>query len=89
MIATIKRAGLRVSLDLRNKTIGYKIREASLKKVPFLLVIDEQEKAEGCVTLRIRACDNIGSPVLNELVARLSTEMRMPGRSGHADPQAA
>lgn len=80
MLARLKRAGLRAAADLRNEKIGYKIREATLQKVPYLLVIGEQEKAEGCVTLRSRAGDNLGSLTLNDLVERLSTEARMPGQ---------
>ena len=46
--------------------------------MPYLLVIGEQEKAEGRVTLRSRAGDNLGSLALAELVERLHTEARMP-----------
>lgn len=80
VLATLKRAGLRAAADLRNEKIGYKIREATLQKVPYLLVIGEQEKAEGRVTLRSRAGDNLGSLMLEELVARLSEEARMPSQ---------
>ena len=68
-------------MDLRNEKIGYKIREATLQKVPYLLVIGEQEKAEGRVTLRSRAGDNLGSLPLAELVERLRTEACMPGQT--------
>ena len=81
VLATLKRAGLRAAADLRNEKIGYKIREATLQKVPYLLVIGEQEKAEGRVTLRSRAGDNLGSLPLAELVERLRTEARMPGQT--------
>jgi len=49
--------------------------------VPYLLVIGEQEKTEGRVTLRSRAGDNLGSLPLAELVERLRTEARMPGQN--------
>ena len=71
---------MRAAADLRNEKIGYKIREATLQKVPYLLVIGEQEKAGGRVTLRNRAGEHLGSLTLNELVERLSGEARMPGQ---------
>ncbi|MBA4290702.1 MAG: threonine--tRNA ligase, partial [Pseudomonas sp.] len=80
VLATLKRTGLRAAADLRNEKIGYKIREATLQKVPYLLVIGEQEKAEGRVTLRSRAGDNLGSLPLAELVEQLHAEARMPGQ---------
>jgi threonyl-tRNA synthetase len=80
VLATLKHAGLRATADLRNEKIGYKIREATLQKVPYLLVIGEQEKAGGRVTLRSRAGEHLGSLTLNELVERLSEEARMPGQ---------
>lgn len=80
VLAMLKRAGLRAAADLRNEKIGYKIREATLQKVPYLLVIGEQEKAGGSVTLRSRAGENLGSLALNELLERLSEEACMPGQ---------
>lgn len=80
VLAALKRAGLRAAADLRNEKIGYKIREATLQKVPYLLVIGEEEKAQGRVTLRSRAGDNLGSLALNDLIERLHTEARMPGQ---------
>jgi threonyl-tRNA synthetase len=57
-------AGLRVTLDRRVEKIGYKIREAQLQKVPYMLVIGDREVAEGTVSVRTRAGgDQGGSPV--------------------------
>ena len=48
-------AGLRVELDERQEKIGYKIREAQLQKVPYMLVVGDREAAEGTVSVRSRA----------------------------------
>ncbi len=80
----LKQARLRVGCDLGNEKIGYKIRQHTLQKVPYLLVVGEQEKAEGRVTLRSQAGDNLGSLGLEALVTRLRVEARMPGQQ--ADP---
>ena len=62
--AQVAAAGLRVTLDGRVEKIGYKIREAQLQKVPYMLVIGDREVAEGTVSVRTRAGgDQGGSPV--------------------------
>jgi threonyl-tRNA synthetase len=78
VLKALKNAGLRATADLRNEKIGYKIREHTLQKVPYLLVIGEQEKAQGLVTLRSRAGANLGSLPLHELLERLTREARQP-----------
>ncbi len=62
--AQVAAAGLRVTLDRRVEKIGYKIREAQLQKVPYMLVIGDREVADGTVSVRTRAGgDQGGSPV--------------------------
>lgn len=78
ILKALKRAGLRASADLRNEKIGYKIREYALQKIPYLLVVGEREKADGCVALRSLAGEDLGRPSLQELLARLSQEARLP-----------
>ncbi len=64
VLAQLKAAGLRATVDGRNEKIGYKIREAQLQKVPYMLVIGDREVAEGTVSVRTRAGgDQGGSPV--------------------------
>jgi threonyl-tRNA synthetase len=58
-------AGIRVFLDTRNEKLGYKIREAEIQKVPLMLVVGDQEEADGTVTPRHRR----GSKQSNEAVA--------------------
>ena len=54
-------AGLRVELDARQEKINYKIREAQLQKVPYMLVIGDREAADGAVAVRSRAKGDLGA----------------------------
>lgn len=67
----LRREGLRSSADLRNEKIGYKIREHSLQKVPYLLVIGDKEKAGGYVSLRSRDGEDLGQLKLEQVVERM------------------
>lgn len=67
----LRREGLRSSADLRNEKIGYKIREHSLQKVPYLLVIGDKEKAGGYVSLRSRDGEDLGQLTLEQVVERM------------------
>jgi threonyl-tRNA synthetase len=58
---TLLNQGLRVELDLRNEKITYKIREHSLQKLPFILVIGDKEKAAGAVAVRARGNQDLGA----------------------------
>ena len=68
----LRRQGLRSSADLRNEKIGYKIREHSLQKVPYLLVIGDKEKAGGYVSLRSRNGEDLGQLTLEQAVERIA-----------------
>jgi threonyl-tRNA synthetase len=70
-------AGLRVELDDRQEKIGYKIREAQLQKVPYMLVIGDREAAEGTVAVRSRAGGDLGARAIDEFLGR-------PRRDRHA-----
>jgi len=67
--------GLRVEADLRNQKVGYKIREHTLKKVPWLLIVGDREQREGSVSPR-RAGKNLGVTPLEEIAGRLLLENR-------------
>jgi threonyl-tRNA synthetase len=69
-------AGLRVELDRRQEKIGYKIREAQLQKVPYMLVIGDREAAEGTVAVRTRAGGDQGAMKLDAFVAAAKDEVR-------------
>jgi threonyl-tRNA synthetase len=79
VLKAFKQAGIRTVVDLSNEKIGYKIREYTLQKMPYLLVVGDKEKAEGRVALRSRAGEDFGSLPLADVIARLKDEARMPG----------
>jgi len=62
-------AGLRCELDTRNEKIGYKIREAQLQKIPYMLVVGEKELEEGTVSVRKRGEGDIGSMSVEDFIA--------------------
>ena len=68
-------AGLRVQVDARVGKIGYKIREAQLQKVPYMLVMGDRETAEGTVAVRSRTGGDQGARALDEFVATAAAEV--------------
>jgi threonyl-tRNA synthetase len=79
---TLAATGLRVELDGRQEKIGYKIREAQLQKVPYMLVTGDREAAEGTVAVRSRAGGDLGAQPVAEFVraARDEAARRLPER---------
>ncbi len=69
-------AGLRVECDLRNEKIGLKIREATLQKVPYLLVVGDREVQAGQVALRRRSGEDLGALAVGDVAERLAKEAR-------------
>jgi threonyl-tRNA synthetase len=67
-------AGLRGELDERSESVGRKIRDAELRKVPYMLVVGEREAAAGTVAVRERSAGDTGAVAVEEFVARLSRE---------------
>ncbi len=72
--ATLAGAGFRVTLDGRVEKIGFKIREAQLQKVPYMLVLGDREVAEGLVAVRSRAAGDQGARSLTDFLAAVQTE---------------
>ena len=68
---TLQNQGLRVELDLRNEKITYKIREHSLQKVPFILVLGDKEKAAGAAAVRARGNQDLGVMAVESFVERI------------------
>ncbi|HEY1137582.1 MAG TPA: threonine--tRNA ligase [Xanthomonadaceae bacterium] len=66
--------GLRVSGDLRNEKIGYKIREHTLQRVPYLLVVGDREKENGVISVRSRSGEDFGNMTVADFVARVAAE---------------
>jgi len=71
---TLVAQGFRVEADLRNEKIGYKIREHTLDKVPYLLVVGDREKDAGAVAVRTRAGEDLGSMPVASFAERLKSE---------------
>ncbi len=67
----LKKQGLRVESDLRNEKIGYKIRQSTLRRIPYLLVVGDREKAEGTVAVRTREGQDLGTIAVSELHQQL------------------
>ncbi|WP_397434320.1 threonine--tRNA ligase [Pseudomonas chlororaphis] len=72
---TLQRQGLRIGADLRNEKISYKIREHSLQKVPYLLVVGEKEKDGGFVSLRSRHGEDLGRWAVSEVAERMRSAL--------------
>jgi threonyl-tRNA synthetase len=72
----LKDAGLRVQLDLRNEKITYKIREHSLQKLPYQLILGDKEVAANLVAVRTRSGEDLGQMTLTALLERLQTEIK-------------
>jgi threonyl-tRNA synthetase len=77
-------AGLRVELDDRQEKIGYKIREAQLQKIPYMLVTGDREAAEGAVSVRSRSAGDMGSRALDTFITDALEEVRRKDQSGPA-----
>ncbi len=67
--------GIRAKLDDRNEKLGYKIREAQVQKVPYMLVVGDKEMEEGTVNVRHRGEGDIGSMKIDEFIAKLQKEI--------------
>jgi threonyl-tRNA synthetase len=73
---TLVDKGFRVQADLRNEKVGYKIREHTIQKVPYLLVVGDREKESGTVSVRTRSGEDLGSMPLASFIERLEAETR-------------
>ena len=73
-LEVLKKAGFRAEVDTRNEKIGYKIREAQLEKIPYMLVIGDEEMANGTVSIRSRKEGNLGSLSMAELMDKIIVE---------------
>ena len=71
----LDKAGIRVEFDERNEKVGYKIREAQLQKVPYMVVIGDEEMAENKISVRHRKAGDLGKFNLNDFVKSLQHEI--------------
>ncbi|RZI79850.1 MAG: threonine--tRNA ligase [Rubrivivax sp.] len=75
VVKTLQKQGLRVKLDLRNEKITYKIREHSLQKVPYILVVGDKEKDAGAVAVRARGNQDLGVMSLDSFSQKIAQDI--------------
>jgi threonyl-tRNA synthetase len=75
VVKTLQKQGLRVTSDLRNEKINYKIREHSLQKVPYILVVGDKEKANGAVAVRARGNQDLGVMPLADFTQKIAADI--------------
>ena len=81
---SLQNKGFRVNSDLRNEKIGFKIREHTIQKVPYLLVVGDQELEDNTVAVRTRNGEDLGSLSIDDFVSLLATEIAKRGRISEA-----
>jgi threonyl-tRNA synthetase len=79
VVQSLRATGLRVQSDLRNEKITYKIREHSLQKLPYQLILGDKEVAAGLVAVRSRTGEDLGQMSVEALLQRLRTELHADG----------
>ena len=72
---SLRKQGFRVDLDLRNEKISYKIREHSLQKLPYQIIVGDKEKAGALVAVRARTGEDLGQLPLSQFIERLKSEL--------------
>ena len=76
IVEKLKDEGLRVEADLRNEKIGYKIREALSMKIPYLIIVGDEEEKSGTISLRGRGQENKTGLKLSEFIERIQNEIK-------------
>lgn len=76
IVDKLKEEGLRVEADLRNEKIGYKIREALKMKIPYLIIVGDEEEKTGTISLRGRGNENKSGLKLSEFIERIENEIK-------------
>lgn len=78
----LKAQGIRATADLRNEKLGFKVREAQVAKVPYILVIGEKEAQAGGVNVRLRSGENVGLKSVSEVAAMIRADGEEPFKRG-------
>ena len=78
----LQQAGMRVKTDLRNEKLGFKVREAQLSKIPYILVIGDHEVQEQRVNIRFRSGEQVGAKSIAETVTMIQTDCQEPFNRG-------
>jgi len=77
---SLRNKGFRVTSDLRNEKIGFKIREHTIQKVPYLLVVGEREMETQTVSVRARRGEDLGSMDLGQFISHITDDVERHGR---------
>ena len=80
VVNELKNAGLRAISDLRNEKIGFKIRERTLERIPYMLVLGDKEVESGSVNVRTREGENLGVMSVAEVITLINTAVSDKGR---------
>ncbi|WP_417356714.1 threonine--tRNA ligase [Gallaecimonas pentaromativorans] len=80
VVKTLESAGIRAKADLRNEKIGFKIREHTLKRVPYLLVVGDKEREAGEIAVRTRKGQDLGKFKLEDFISQLQGEIASRGK---------
>ena len=75
----LEAAGIRTEIDLRNEKIGFKVREAQMMKIPYMLVLGDKEVEQNVVNVRTRKGETLGNMTVEDLIAKLSEEIKAKG----------
>ena len=75
IVKSLQKQGLRAQADLRNEKITYKIRQHSMQKLPYILVVGDKEKANGSVAVRARGNQDLGVMPLQDFLDRISADI--------------
>lgn len=81
MVEVLEKQGLRAAADLRNEKVGFKIREHTLQRVPYLLVVGDREAESRTVAVRTRDGKDLGTMSIETLLQRLGAEIASRGRA--------
>jgi len=80
VVKELKNAGIRAFSDLRNEKIGFKIREKTLERIPYMLVLGDKEVESGSVNVRTREGENLGVMSVDDFIALVQTAVSKKGR---------
>ncbi len=72
----LRQGGIRIEKDLRNEKLSYKIREAQVNKIPYMLIVGEREKENGTITVRLRDGKNLPPMTASEFIDKVADEVR-------------
>jgi len=71
----LKEAGLRADNDIRGEKLGYKVREAQLQKIPYMLIVGAREKDSGTVAVRTRRGEDLGGMKVEDFIRKIKEEI--------------